>query len=374
MQSRLLPFWRELPRAWFVQFEAVLDPLKTSDDQKFRYLLQQLQAVDLQHLTDILYNPPATDKYLTVKNRLLAVYDKSDVKNFQKLISGLELGDQKPSQLLRREDIRTDVDPSLSVHFFANTSSRERDRQRCKHIKRKHNGHIPIIDSTLTRKSYMNPNRQNRINTLVECVLAFLQVYHHTDSVPQPQSRVTLYILECDDEATWFGRVQFSSPVNPTNFSYFGGVQQQSETQGTGFSCSYAGVEGSGNSRDIYYDVVCPSDGPRRHHLLYTGDPIPQDRLITPVLETQTLYAILNIRLRVAHAFTRSIGSRGHRSVRIDLPTTAPFNSVQQAVDRTLRRPNLVYRVVYRATLDYQNYDVEPAHPYSTYIVYKPAP
>lgn len=102
IQSRMLPFWREIPRAWFIQFEAVVDPLKTSDDQKFRYLLQQLQATDLQHLTDILYNPPATDKYKTVKNRLLAVYEKSDVKNFQKLTSGLELGDQTPSQLLRK--------------------------------------------------------------------------------------------------------------------------------------------------------------------------------------------------------------------------------------------------------------------------------
>lgn len=102
VQSRLLPFWREIPRAWFIQFEAVIDPLKTSDDQKFRYLLQQLQAVDLQHLTDILYNPPATGKYEKVKQRLLEAYDKSDVKNFQKLISGLELGDQKPSQLLRK--------------------------------------------------------------------------------------------------------------------------------------------------------------------------------------------------------------------------------------------------------------------------------
>lgn len=102
IQSRLLPFWREIPRAWFVQFEAVVDPLKTSDDQKFRYVLQQLQATDLQHLTDILYNPPATDKYNAVKNRLLAAYEKSDVRNFQKLTSGLELGDQKPTQLLRR--------------------------------------------------------------------------------------------------------------------------------------------------------------------------------------------------------------------------------------------------------------------------------
>lgn len=102
IQSRLLPFWREVPRAWFIQFEAVVDPLRTSDDQKFRYVLQQLQSADLQHLTDILYNPPATDKYPAIKNRLLAVYEQSEVRNFQKLISGLELGDQKPTQLLRK--------------------------------------------------------------------------------------------------------------------------------------------------------------------------------------------------------------------------------------------------------------------------------
>lgn len=102
VQSRLLPFWRELPRAWFIQFEAVVDPLKTSDEQKWRYVLQQLQAQDLQHLTDLLYKPPTIDKYAKLKERLLTVYDKSDVKNFQKLVSGLELGDQKPSQLLRK--------------------------------------------------------------------------------------------------------------------------------------------------------------------------------------------------------------------------------------------------------------------------------
>lgn len=102
IQSRLLPFWREIPRAWFVQFEAVVDPLKSSDDQKFRYVLQQLQATDLQHITDILYKPPESGKYEAVKKRLLAVYQKSEVENFQRLISGLELGDQKPSQLLRK--------------------------------------------------------------------------------------------------------------------------------------------------------------------------------------------------------------------------------------------------------------------------------
>lgn len=102
VHSRLLPFWRELPKAWFIQFEAVVEPLKTSDDQKYRYVLQQLQPQDLQQITDILYKPPQSNKYETIKRRLLDVYQVSQVENFQKLIAGLELGDQKPSQLLRR--------------------------------------------------------------------------------------------------------------------------------------------------------------------------------------------------------------------------------------------------------------------------------
>ncbi|XP_069356536.1 uncharacterized protein [Maniola hyperantus] len=102
VQSRLLPFWRAVPRAWFVQFEAVVDPLKTSDDQKYRYVLQKLEPADLQHVTDLLYNPPETGKYEAIKARLLTVYEQSEVQNFQKLISGLELGDQKPSVLLRK--------------------------------------------------------------------------------------------------------------------------------------------------------------------------------------------------------------------------------------------------------------------------------
>ncbi|KOB66331.1 Uncharacterized protein OBRU01_21252, partial [Operophtera brumata] len=102
IQSKLLPFWREYPRLWFVQFEALIDPLKTSDDNKYRYVLGQLQPTDLQQLSDILLNPPATGKFDAIKKRLLSVYEQSEIKNFKHLVSGLELGDQKPTQLLRR--------------------------------------------------------------------------------------------------------------------------------------------------------------------------------------------------------------------------------------------------------------------------------
>ncbi|KOB58232.1 Uncharacterized protein OBRU01_22730, partial [Operophtera brumata] len=102
IQSKLLPFWREYPRLWFVQFEALIDPLKTSDDNKYRYVLGQLQPTDLQQLSDILLNPPATGKFDAIKKRLLSVYEQSKIKNLKHLVSGLKLGDQKPTQLLRR--------------------------------------------------------------------------------------------------------------------------------------------------------------------------------------------------------------------------------------------------------------------------------
>lgn len=102
IQSRILPFWREYPRLWFAQFEALIEPSKIGDDQKFRYVLSVLQQTDVQQIGDILLNPPTSGKYLALKNRLLSVYQESEAKQLQKLLSGQELGDQKPSQLLRK--------------------------------------------------------------------------------------------------------------------------------------------------------------------------------------------------------------------------------------------------------------------------------
>ncbi|KAI5640739.1 hypothetical protein NE865_06846 [Phthorimaea operculella] len=102
IQSRLLPFWRTYPRLWFAHFELLVEPSRKSDDDKFRYVLSVLQPGDLQQVGDILLNPPTANKYQTLKDRLLSVYEESETKQFQKLISGLELGDEKPSQLLRK--------------------------------------------------------------------------------------------------------------------------------------------------------------------------------------------------------------------------------------------------------------------------------
>lgn len=102
IQSKILPFWRDHPRLWFAQYETLINPLKIGDEQKFRYVLGVLQTSEIQQISDILLNPPERGKYDALKERLLSVYQESETKQFQKLISGLELGDQKPTQLLRR--------------------------------------------------------------------------------------------------------------------------------------------------------------------------------------------------------------------------------------------------------------------------------
>ncbi|KAI5636538.1 hypothetical protein NE865_10783 [Phthorimaea operculella] len=121
VQSRIIPFWREFPTGWFAQFEAVIDPQRKSDNQRYALLLQQLKEEDLRHLTDILKNPPTENKYKTVKERLIASYEQSNVQNFEKLIGEQELSDQKPTQLLRRlPDLGAGVltEDGLKIHWM----------------------------------------------------------------------------------------------------------------------------------------------------------------------------------------------------------------------------------------------------------------
>lgn len=101
-KTDLIPFWRESPATWFAHFETIIEPQHKSDQQKYICVLKQLQEQDLRHVSDILRNPPAAGKYKALKERLISVYEESSVQKYQKLVNGLSLGDQKPTQLLRQ--------------------------------------------------------------------------------------------------------------------------------------------------------------------------------------------------------------------------------------------------------------------------------
>lgn len=99
---RIPDFWRDRPRLWFHQFNAIVDPQKASDLHKSQLLIARLKPDELPDISDILENMPENNKFETLKNRLISVYEESETKQMNQLLNEIELGDQKPSQLLRR--------------------------------------------------------------------------------------------------------------------------------------------------------------------------------------------------------------------------------------------------------------------------------
>lgn len=102
LSLRVPPFWRDKPRLWFITFEAATRDVKKSEAQRAQMVIAQLEKEDIEQICDLLYNPPADHQYTAIKERLISVYEESDSKQLQKLLSDMDLGDQKPSQLLRR--------------------------------------------------------------------------------------------------------------------------------------------------------------------------------------------------------------------------------------------------------------------------------
>lgn len=102
LSARIPEFWTDQPRLWFSQFEAAVFPQKASDESKYQLLISKLGKQAIQQVSDILDTPPETNKYVSLKQRLMHVYEESENRRIQRLIGDMRLGDQKPSQLLRQ--------------------------------------------------------------------------------------------------------------------------------------------------------------------------------------------------------------------------------------------------------------------------------
>ncbi|XP_073961426.1 uncharacterized protein [Choristoneura fumiferana] len=98
-----IPPFKEKPALWFAQLEAqfMLSNI-TSDTTKFYYTMAQLDPQYASEVEDIITNPPATNKYGKLKNELVKRLSATRERDIQQLLSHEELGDRKPSQLLRR--------------------------------------------------------------------------------------------------------------------------------------------------------------------------------------------------------------------------------------------------------------------------------
>ena len=74
----------------------------TAQKTRFDYVVSSLSPEFATEVRDLLLNPPEERPYDTLKAHLVKRTTSSAQHKLQQLISGEELGDRKPSQLLRR--------------------------------------------------------------------------------------------------------------------------------------------------------------------------------------------------------------------------------------------------------------------------------
>lgn len=95
-------FWPDKPERWFYQIDAQFRIAGiVRDVTKFDYLISQLEPMYLDNIWDIATGVD-NNKYQLAKERLSSIFGESEEKRIKRLLASQNLGDLKPSQLLRK--------------------------------------------------------------------------------------------------------------------------------------------------------------------------------------------------------------------------------------------------------------------------------
>lgn len=99
---KLPAFWQSDPPLWFMQIESIFRKNRISKQSTmFDYVVAELQPETMHEVRDIISNPDKLTPYDTLKRELLNRVSLSEHKRLQQLLNDVQLGDRRPSQLLR---------------------------------------------------------------------------------------------------------------------------------------------------------------------------------------------------------------------------------------------------------------------------------
>ncbi|XP_015121463.1 uncharacterized protein LOC107044183 [Diachasma alloeum] len=100
---KLTEFIRTNPRAWFSQVESAFNIYNvTTQAEKYHVVINHLEADVFNEISDILLDRPVENQHGYLKEETQNRFTDSADKQLEKALSQLTLGDQKPSQLLRK--------------------------------------------------------------------------------------------------------------------------------------------------------------------------------------------------------------------------------------------------------------------------------
>lgn len=103
IKLRVQQFFHNDPELWFFLLESQFESSGIrSDRTKYHTVIANLSQTVADRVRDVIRNPPDADKYNLIKARLIKDFADSETTKLKKLLSQLQLGDQRPSSLLQQ--------------------------------------------------------------------------------------------------------------------------------------------------------------------------------------------------------------------------------------------------------------------------------